>query len=56
MERRTRSIRIDVADSTNFYLRKKTEKNQLYEAMSSETFYMIDNSTGTYFEGDLFCF
>ena len=43
---------IDVADSTNFYLREENGEESLYEChVSSETFYMIDNSTGTYFEG-----
>ena len=47
-----RTHQIDVADSTNFYLREENGEESLYEChVSSETFYMIDNSTGTYFEG-----
>lgn len=43
---------IDVADSTNFYLQEENGEESLYEChVDSETFYMIDVSTGTYFEG-----
>ena len=43
---------IDVADPTNFYLQEENGEESLYEChVNSETFYMIDSSTGTYFEG-----